>query len=135
MKLELVLEKGDGEWWGRLEGVPNAHLYTSGTSVEEVTENLRDLLADYLENEGREEADWQSVSHATVEFNYTYDMTSFAEAFDALQVGVLAEKSGLEEVLVQEIVNGTRRPSLDQAQRVEAALHEVGQSLLQVSVM
>lgn len=134
MNLELVLEKGDGEWWGRLEGVPNAHLYTSGDTVDEVTENLRDLLADYLENEGQEESGWQSVLHATVEFNYTYDMTSFAEAFDALQAGVLAEKSGMEEVLVQEIVNGTRRPSLEQARRIEAALHEVGQSLLQVSM-
>lgn len=135
MKLELVLEKGDGEWWGRLEGVPNAHLYTSGTTVDEVTENLRDLLADYLENEGQHEVDWRMVSPATVEFNYTYDMTSFAEAFEALQAGVLSEKSGLEEALVQEVVNGTRRPSLEQARRIEAALHELGQSLLQVSLM
>jgi len=134
MKLELVLEKGDGEWWGRLEGVPGSALYTNGTSIEEVTENLRDLLADYLEHEGQEQQEWRTISPDSVEFIYTYDLTAFAEAFDALQASVLAEKSGLEEALVQEIVNGTRRPSLEQARRIEAALHEVGQSLLQVSM-
>ena len=134
MKLELVLEKGDGEWWGRLEGVPGAALYSSGGSIEKVTENLRDLLTDYLEHEGQDEVGWQSVSPATVEFNFTYDITSFADAFEALQAGILSEKSGLEESLVQEIMNGIRRPSLEQARRIEAALHEVGQSLLQVSV-
>lgn len=73
MKLELILEKGDGEWWGRLESVPGTLLITSGKSILEVTDNLRDLLADYVKNEGRRHMNWKNISLEAVEFYYIFD--------------------------------------------------------------
>lgn len=128
MKLELILEKGEDALWGRIEALPGTLLTTSGATAEEVSANLRDLVADYFEHD----APQKSVVSELIEFDYTYDLTAFAGAFNALQLATVAEKTAIAEPLMQQFATGEKRPSPEQARRIEAVLHEVGQSLLLV---
>lgn len=68
MKIELIIEKGNGEWWGRIEDKGNFLPVTVGDTVTDVISNMRGLLQDYQQHEGQEDQFWQEVDLDKVEF-------------------------------------------------------------------
>jgi hypothetical protein len=71
VKLTIVLEKGDGELWGRIES-PNeiepGFLYTTvGSYTQEVTKNMEDLVADFIFNEGQDSDFWKAIHAEAIE--------------------------------------------------------------------
>ena len=54
------------------------------------------------------------------------------ETFDALKVGAVAKEAGMNPSLLRQYLSGVKRPSPEQARRVQDALHRVAQRLLEV---
>lgn len=54
------------------------------------------------------------------------------ETFDALKVGAVAKEAGMNPTLLRQYLSGVKRPSPEQARRVQDALHRVAQRLLEV---
>jgi hypothetical protein len=54
------------------------------------------------------------------------------KSFEAVKVGAVAKEAGMNATLLRQYVSGVKRPSPEQAQRVQDALHRVAQRLLQV---
>lgn len=131
--LNIILEKGDHELWGRVQAPGFLHT-TVGASIEEVTANLRDLIADYLDHEGREAAEWQGVSINDITFNYEYDLTALFEVFQSIKINAVADLSGINQSLMRQYATGKKRPSERQAKKIENAIHQLGQRLTQVIV-
>ncbi|MCF0070350.1 hypothetical protein LZD49_07695 [Dyadobacter sp. CY261] len=75
MKLTVIIEKGEGEIWGRIENVPDYLPVTSGANSEEIEQNLRELLDDYIHNEGSTYPEWNSLQPADIHFEYVDDPT------------------------------------------------------------
>ena len=71
MKLTIIIEKSESELWGRIERVPDYLPVTSGKDLVEIEQNLRDLLSDYIENEGSTYEDWRGLNVADVQFEYS----------------------------------------------------------------
>ncbi len=80
MKLEVIIEKGDGELWGRIEGKGNYLPTTVGESVSEIRNNLRIVIKDYLKHEGGEDKFWKKINLADLDFDIHYDLLSFLPA-------------------------------------------------------
>jgi len=133
MKLEIILEKGEGEWWGRLE-LPGSLLTSVGDTIGEVTTNLSDLLTDYLEHDAPDDPAWKTLRPEAISFTYTYDLTALFAEYEVLNFAAVAEKATIEEALMRQFKAGKGHPTAEQVKRLEAAIHEVGQSLLQVSL-
>jgi predicted RNase H-like HicB family nuclease len=133
IKLTVILEKGDNALWGRVQAPGFLHT-TVGNSVEEVTANLRELIADFLAHEGQEFPDWQSVSINDIEFNFEYDLTALFEVFQSIKIGAVADLSGINQSLMRQYATGKKRPSQRQAKKIEDAIHLLGQRLSQVAV-
>ncbi|MFT4033160.1 MAG: hypothetical protein QM669_12125 [Siphonobacter sp.] len=74
--LTVILEKEGGKLWAR-SGLPNFRLYTSGETVAEIEKNVRELLADYLVNEGSEVDEWKDEKAGDVQLDYLYDIAAF----------------------------------------------------------
>lgn len=70
MKLIVIIEQGDNELWGRIENVPGYLPVTNGRTIEEVTFNLRDLLDDFIENEGQNHQEWRHIRVCDLEFEF-----------------------------------------------------------------
>ncbi|WP_051349914.1 helix-turn-helix transcriptional regulator [Dyadobacter alkalitolerans] len=132
MKLTIIIEKGDNELWGRIENVPNYLPVTSGSTMDEITDNLRDLLEDFIQHEGKSNADWQNLKKSDFTFDYAYDLSAFFELFDDIKVGGLAKRAGLNPSLVRHYVAGTKFPSEQQAKKLEDAIHDLGEKLKEV---
>ena len=135
MKLSVVLEKGEaGEWFGSVEA-PGTFITTVGSSVQELTQNLKNLVQDHLEHEGKTQAAWHGVQVNDIEWEYTYDLSGFFEQFNALKINSIADLAGLNRSLVRQYATGAKSASTAQVQKIQKAVHQLAQSLLQVSVV
>lgn len=132
MKLTIIIEKNEGELWGRIENVPDYLPVTSGTTIAEIEHNLRELLDDYIENEGSAYSEWKSLKPSDVQFDHVYDLSAFFEVFDDVKVVGIARRAGINPSLVRHYVAGTKYPSPQQAKRLESAIHELGEKLREV---
>lgn len=135
MKLLVVLEKGEsGEWFASVEA-PRTFLTTVGSSVQEVAQNLKNLAQDHLDHEGKTQAEWQGVRVNDIEWEYSYDLSGFFEQFNVLKINAIAELAGLNPSLVRQYATGAKSASAAQVQKIQKAVHQLAQSLLQVSVI
>lgn len=132
MKLTIIIEKNEGELWGRIENVRDYLPVTTGTTIEEIEENLRELLDDYIENEGSVHSEWRSVKVSDICFDHVYDLSAFFEVFDDVKVAGIARRAGINPSLVRHYVAGSKYPSPQQAKKLEIAIHELGEKLREV---
>lgn len=133
-KLSVIIEKSDGELWGRIES-PETLLTTQGDTESQIIENLKELLIDFIENESNDFESWRNLKIENIEFEIVYDLTALFETFDALKISTVASLSGINKGLMRQYVSGVKHPSDKQAQKVQYALHQLGKQLLKVSIM
>lgn len=133
MKLTIIIEPGDGEMWGRIDA-PFTMLTTVGNSVEEVTQSLKDLIQDHLDHEGKEQAEWQGVQVKNIKFEYVYDLTELFEVLSAVKINSIADLAGINQSLMRQYASGVKYPSPTQAKKIQEAVHQLGQKLMQVSI-
>lgn len=133
MKLTIIIEPGDGEMWGRIDA-PYTMLTTVGNSVEEVTQSLKDLIQDHLDHEGKEQKEWQGVHVKDIKFENVYDLTELFEVLSAVKINSIADLAGINQSLMRQYASGVKYPSPTQAKKIQEAVHQLGQKLMQVSI-
>ncbi|MCX6216417.1 hypothetical protein [Spirosoma sp.] len=129
--LELILEKQEDELWGRVEA-PGFLYTTSGETIEEVTSNIKELIADFFAHEGKAFPEWQGITIDNIAFDYTYDLTAFFEVFSELKMGAIASRAGINQTLMRQYASGHKHPSSQQAKKIEQAVHQLATTLQQV---
>jgi predicted RNase H-like HicB family nuclease len=133
MKLQLVLEKSDGDFGASIDA-PGIFLTTMADTVEDIEKNMRELIADFLTHEGQDHADWQGVTTNTVEFEHVYDVRAFFEQFDVVKVSAVGKLSGINPGLMRQYASGVKHPSKKQLEKIEIAVHKLGQQLMGVAL-
>lgn len=136
--LRIIFEKGDKELWGRIEAPGFLHTSVGG-SAEEVTTNLRDLVADFLEHEGKDMPEWKrsdgsGVVETDIVYEYEYDLTALFEVFNGIKINAIADSAGINQSLMRQYASGSKHPSERQAKKIEAAVRELGERLAHVTV-
>lgn len=135
MQLEIILEKNGSDLWGRIDSPPYLYLTTVGNSVEGVTANLRDLIADFLEHEGKDLDEWKAVNPDAITFEYSYDLTAFFEVFNELNISAVAKTAGINSSLMRQYASGAKHPSDKQVQKIQTAVHQIAQNLMRASLV
>ena len=133
MKLIIIIEPGDGEMWARIDA-PYTLLTTVGKTVEEVTLNLKDLIQDHLDHEGKTQAEWQGVKVEDIKFDYVYDLTELFDVLSAVKINSIADLAGINQSLMRQYASGVKYPSPQQAKRIQEAVHQLGKKLMEVSI-
>jgi hypothetical protein len=67
-KLQIIIEKGDNEWWGRITTIENFLPVTVAYTAPELVENIRMLVQDWQQHEGKEDQAWNMVNFNEMEF-------------------------------------------------------------------
>lgn len=134
MRLTIIIEKGDGEIWGRVEA-PGFLNVIVGNSEAKITQNMLELIVDFLENEGKGDEYWKGIALESIEFDYRYDLTAFFDLFSPLKINAIAEKAGINKALMRQYVSGIKHPSAQQVQKNESAIHAFAQTLMKVSLV
>ncbi|WP_147367987.1 hypothetical protein [Fibrisoma montanum] len=131
----IVIEKGaDDTELGATMEAPGFFYATVGANEEEITNNMRMLLADFLKHEGKDMAEWQGVTAEQVTFNFEYDVAVLFEVFDAIKINSIAKLAGINQALMRQYASGVKNPSKQQAKKIEAAIRQLGERLMQITV-
>jgi hypothetical protein len=131
--LPVRIEWEDQEFGAQVKG-PGFLLTTQGDTVTAVLDNLRNLIADYLMHEGKNNPQWQSIRVEDIAFTCEYDLAAFFEHFKELKISAIAARAGINSNLLQQYVSGNKRASESQAKRIEAAVHILANELGQVAL-
>ena len=119
-KLILIIEKGEGELWGRTQYKDHLIVENAGT-VEAIETTLKKLLK-------------KQCNLDKVEFEIQYDLQTFFEEHDYLKVSSIAKYAGLNPGLVRQYTSGVKHPSVEQAKKIESAIHKLAAELQSVSL-
>lgn len=134
MKFEVIIERGDNEFWGRIENTGDFRPTTVADTVPRVIGNLRELIEDYIQHEGQKDEFWEGVKVDQVTFDLRYDLQAFFQDHDYLKITVIAKRAGMNPGLLRQYASGVKYPSADQAKKIEKAIHNLGQDLGRVSL-
>ncbi len=133
MKVNIIIEKGKGELWGRIEG--SEFLVSCGKDLAEVTDNLKSLLADYAAHEGKADKRWGKVNVDKVSFGYVYDTQAFFESFGFLNISAVAKAAGINQSLLRQYAKGIKHPSVDRVRVIEKTIHNLADQMSSVSLV
>lgn len=112
-KLELIIEHGDGELWGRV--TYNDNLITgSAKSITELETQLKELLHDF-----------EGLDPEQVTFTHLYDVYALFQEFDFLSISRVAYYAGINPGLMRQYASGVKHPSVDRAKDIERTLHRL----------
>ncbi|MBA2605482.1 MAG: hypothetical protein M3521_12520 [Acidobacteriota bacterium] len=134
MKIDVIVEKGKKEFWGRVEGFDFLPV-TVGKNAGEILENLKMLITDYVENEGQNDKHWKNINVSKIEFNLHYDLRAFFDEYNFLNVSSIASKAKINRSLLRQYVTGVKHPSTKQAKKVETAIHKLAEEMNRVSLV
>jgi hypothetical protein len=130
IKLKVTIEWLDGKFGGRLKAP--GFLFTTEGDTQRVLDNLQDLLADYLQHEGKNAPEWQGVDAQDIEFEPVYELAAFFERYKELKISAIATRAGLNTNLLQQYVSGNKQASESQAKKIERAIHQLADELKQI---
>ncbi|ROT10442.1 pilus assembly protein HicB [Muribaculaceae bacterium Isolate-007 (NCI)] len=126
MKANIVFEmaKDGGCSCYMLEEVPDFGLLGYGDTPQEAKD---DMLKAYEEIKGILIAEGKSP--AELEFVYHYDMKSFFEYFDFLNVSKVAERAGINPSLMRKYTSGVANAGEGQYLKLQKAIHSIANEL------
>lgn len=132
-KLDVIVERNDGHFWGRIEDkgfMPTGQ----GETLEGLLKNIKDSIEDYIKHEGKTDSFWGKINMNSIEFDIHYDLQAFFEEFDFLKITSVAKRAGINESLMRQYATGVKYPSAEQAKKIEDAIHNLARKMEQVSI-
>lgn len=131
-KVLVTLEYSENELWGNISSKDEFSYTTVGANRVEIERNLRELLVDFKEHEGKENPAWKNVKIDDIEFSYQYDLASFFEVFKQLKISSIAEMAGLNPSLVRQYAKGLAFASDKQVAKIQTAIKKLSEELSKV---
>ncbi len=126
MKVNIIFEmaKDGGCSCYMLEEIPEFGLLGFGDTPQEAK---ADMLAAYREIQELLEAEGKKAEE--LEFVYHYDMRSFFEYFDFLNVSKVAERAGINPSLMRKYTSGLVKAGEGQYLKLQKAIHSIANEL------
>src|SRR5436190_10208821 len=123
-KLKVIVEKTSTGYSAHADKYP---VYTTGKDVQEMIDNLIDAANYYFEDLGEKPIAKQNLDIA-------YSIPSFFELYP-INVRHFAERIGMNYTLLSQYVQGRKKPSEKQTEKIVQGLQEVGRELSGVSLL
>lgn len=133
-KIEVIIEKENNHYWGRIENKGNFMPTGQGETIDKLLQNVKDSIEDYLKYEGRMDKYWSRIKLDQLDFDIRYDLQSLFDEFKELKISSIAERAELNPSLLRQYASGIKFPSVDHAKKIEIALHQLGNKLSQVAI-
>jgi hypothetical protein len=124
-RIKVVVEKTNTGFSAYANNLP---VFTTGASIAELKKNIVRALNFY----GKEAGDKKTVTLSSIELNFS--IPSFFELYP-INVKSFSKRIGINYTLLSQYVQGRRKPSPRQTERIVVGLQEVGKELSEVSLV
>ena len=121
-KIKVTIEKTTT---GFSAGADKYAVYTAGDSFEEIKTNMVEALNLYFEY-------LQNPMIAENNLTLTLDIQSFFNFYRVINAKALSERIGMNQSLLAQYINGSKKPSPSQTKRILEGVKQVGKELSEV---
>ncbi|AFU67298.1 hypothetical protein P700755_000255 [Psychroflexus torquis ATCC 700755] len=123
-KITMTVEKTDTGFSAFSEDYP---IFTTGKSIPELINNT------YEGTELHFEEEIVKFEHSNIKFEI--DFKQFFKFYKVINAKFLAEKIGMNETLLSQYVQGHKKPSAKQTEKILSGIHQIGQELSGINLL
>ena len=105
-----------------------------GDNTQQVVENLKELIYDYVSHEGKGDPHWNKVDMNSLSIELKYDLQAYFQEHDYLKISSVAEQARLNPGLVRQYASGVKYPSREQAEKIRHAIKKIAKELLEDAI-
>ena len=122
--IKLIVEKTNTGFSAFSEEYP---IYTTGKSAPELLNNAHEAAQLYFEEEST------NISRDNIRFEI--DFQQFFKHYKVLNAKFLAERIGINPTLLSQYIQGRKKPSVRQTQKILSGIHRIGRELSQINLI
>jgi predicted RNase H-like HicB family nuclease len=123
-KISMKVEKTDTGFSAFSEDYP---IYTTGKTIVELLDNAFEAANLYFEDENIK------ISHKNLKLEI--DFKQFFQYYRVLNAKFLADKIGINPTLLSQYVQGHKKPSEAQTEKILLGIHQIGQELSEINLI
>ena len=123
-KIKLIVEKTDTGFSAFSNDYP---IFTTGKTIPELIDNALEATNLYFEEEKIK------IAHENLKFEI--DFKQFFQYYKVLNSKFLAEKIGMNPTLLSQYVQGRKKPSDTQTEKILLGIHQIGQELSEINLI
>jgi len=129
----VILEKTDEGYSAYLPDLPGC--ISTGITITDIKSNIQVAIDFHIEGMRMENITIPEKFDGKFELTYKMDVSSLFEWFSGIltKAGV-SKLTGMNQSLISQYVSGSKSPSSKQTKRIERALHNLGQELLEIEL-
>lgn len=134
MKIEVIIEKDKSGISGSIDRKGNFFPATTGKTLNEVLQNLKNLIIGYQKFEGKKDVAWKKINAQKIEWQIRYDIQAFFQQHEYLNISAIARRAGINENLLRHYAAGIKYPSPLQTKKIEDTIHNLAHELSTVGL-
>ena len=123
-KITLIVEKTDTGFSAYSDNYP---VFTTGKTIPELIDNAFEACGLYFETEN------VKLTHENIKFEI--DFKQFFQYYKVLNSRFLADKIGMNPTLLSQYVQGHKKPSINQTEKILTGIHQIGQELSEINLI
>jgi hypothetical protein len=131
---KLILEKGKGTIWGRLE-LEDLLIVHEGNNIQEVANGVKAQLKELKSDEELSNDLLKAIDIDEFEFMFAYDLSQFFKEFEVLKISSFAKICGINPSLMRKYVSGIHYPSEKQLKKIQEGLEILVNSLSNIKLI
>ncbi len=122
-KIKIIVEKTKTGFSAYAEEYP---IFTTGRTIPELINNALEATQLNFEEEF-------VITHENLKFEI--DFAQFFQYYKVLNSKFLAEKIGMNPTLLSQYVQGHKKPSENQTEKILSGIHQIGQELSEMNLI
>ena len=102
-------------------------IFTTGKSIPELINNTYEATELYFEEENG------NIERKNIKFEI--DFKQFFKYYKVINASFLAEKIGMNATLLSQYVQGHKKPSAKQTEKILTGIHQIGHELSEINLL
>jgi len=123
-KIKMIVEKTDTGFSAFSEDYP---IFTTGKTISELMDNALEATNLHFEEDNIK------LNHDNLKFEI--DFQQFFQYYKVINAKFLADKIGMNPTLLSQYVQGHKKPSDKQTQKILTGIHQIGQELTEINLI
>ena len=123
-KIKMIVERTDTGFSAFSDKYP---IFTTGRTIPELIDNAFEATNLFFEEDNIE------MTHENIKFEV--DFKQFFQYYKVLNSKFLADKIGMNPTLLSQYVQGHKKPSEKQTEKILFGIHQIGQELSEINLI
>ncbi len=123
-KINVTVEKTDTGFSAFAIDYP---VFTTGKTISKLSDNITEALNLYFEDDG--------IHVDSKHVNLEIDLKQFFQHYRVINAKFLAERIGMNATLLSQYVQGRKKPSALQTEKILHGIHQIGKELSELSLV